>query len=225
MGAAHGSDSDLKRVGVGVALAEHPGIGHQLEPLSLAGFLKLGPVGFATGAGLVDRACFEVDHDQSAVGPALDAVGGSAHGDAPEVQLQQGFELFFDADDFKGEFAIVFVALALGFGPGLGHVQGDLAGEQRVAGVERRRHFFIYTLMGPSLDAVQSPGFMVAEGLVKLLVHVVQGGSEGVCRDAVVGARFFADLEHVAHQKEVGVLEKALESGGAQTLALQGVGD
>ena len=225
MGAPHGGDSDLEFTGVGVALAEHPGIGHQLEPLSLAGFLKLGPVGFATGAGLVDRACFEVDHDQSAVGPALDAVGGSAHGDAPEVQLQQGFELFFDAQYFEGQFAVVFVALAFGLSPGLGHVQGDLARQHRVPGVERRGHFFVDAFVGPGFDAVHGPLALGLEGLVELLVHIVQGGSEGVCRDAVVGARFFADLEHVAHQKEVGVLEKALESGGAQTLALQGVGD
>ena len=139
--------------------------------------MEFRPFVFAACAALVDGSRFEVYDDQAPVGPALNSVGGSAQGDRAKVELQPGLQHFFDADDFKGEFAVVFVPLTLGLGPGLGHVQGDLAGEQRVAGVERRRHFFIYTLMGPSLDAVQSPGFMVAEGLVKLLVHEVQRGS------------------------------------------------
>ena len=198
MGAAHGGDSDLEFTGFGVALAEHPGVGHELKSFGLARFLEFRPFVFAAGAALVDGSRFEVYDDQAPVGPALDSVGGSAQGDRAKVELQRGLQHFFDADNFKGEFAVVFVPLALGFGPGLGHVQGDLAGEQRVAGVERRRHFFIYALMGPCFDAVQSPDFMVAKGLVKLLVHEVQRGSQGIGRHAVVGARFFADLEHVA---------------------------
>ena len=39
-----------------------------------------------------------------------------------------------------------------------------------------------------------------------------------------MGARFFADLEHIADQEEVGVLEEALESGRAKAFAQQGFG-
>ena len=116
--------------------------------------------------------------------------------------------------------AVVFVALAFGLGPGLGHVQRDLAGEHRVAGVERRRHFLVNAFVGPGFDAVKGPYPFGLPGLVELLVDEVQRGTQGVGGNAVVGARFFADLEYVANQKEVGILEESLESGGAQPLAL-----